>query len=309
MSTITPPQESPEPITNEVSMAEKEPLPGFIDTIRRWNSADWTILGLAVALFGPLWYHLFREWSDPHAPQSYGMLVLPAAGALAWMLRGRVRDLTPKPTPVAAGLLLPGLLLLAMGTLIVQYTIGAFGFVLATAGIVWMRYGTQILRRMVFPLAFLLAMVPLPHEMMNMMTFRLQQISVKWAATILRLFGEVRVEGTRVFMPNYTLDVIAPCSGMTIVLPLLVLVVYYLYLVVAPFWKKVALLLLTFPVALVVNAVRVALIGVVGDAFGNKAATNFHDYSGLITVVCGFGVLYFIAQEMRCHEISEEIAL
>jgi exosortase/archaeosortase family protein len=77
----------------------------------------------------------------------------------------------------------------------------------------------------------------------------------------------------------------------------------------APFWKKAILCALTFPVAMVVNAVRVALIALVGESFGAHAADTFHDYSGLITVVLGFLTLIFIAQEMRCNRIYDEIAL
>jgi exosortase/archaeosortase family protein len=121
--------------------------------------------------------------------------------------------------------------------------------------------------------------------------------------------GDITTRGTRIFLSNYTLDVVAPCSGLTIVLPLFILSLYYLYIVDAPLWKKAFMALLTLPVAMLVNAVRVSLIGIVGELRGAKAADTFHDYSGILTVIAGFAALIFIAQEMKCSRVSDEITL
>ncbi len=283
--------------------------PTFMETLRRVSPADWTLLILLVCLFVPMFRELMQEWDAPHAPQSYGYLILPAAAFLAWMMRSRGAGVPQKPALSGLGLAFAGILLTWGGSLLGSMTIAAVGFVVTTAGAVSARFGTEILRRFWFPIAYLTAIIPLPHEFMNQMTFSLQQMSVKFAAGLLKVFGEVNVEGTRIHLSSYTLDVIAPCSGMTIILPLLVLTVYYLYLMVSPLWKKVVIFLLAIPISLIVNAVRVALIGVVGEAFGGKAAANFHDYSGFLTVGAGFAVLFYVAKEMKCSQISDDIVL
>lgn len=267
------------------------------------------VLTCLLVLFGPMFHAMYELWSDPQAPQAYGLLILPAALALVWMMRSRLVGVPVQPTRVG---LIPsalGIGCLLLGTTINALTISGFGFVLTVWGVVLTRYGWPVVRKLWFPLGFLLAMVPLPHELLNVITFPLQGISVKGAALLLTPLGDVVTRGTRIFLHNYTLDVVAPCSGLTIVLPLFVLSFYYLYMVDAPLWKKGVLVLLTIPVALVVNAVRVALIGVVGEFYGATAADTFHDYSGLITVAAGFAVLILIAQEIKCSHISEEITL
>lgn len=268
---------------------------------------DGLVLACLIGLFAPLFLSLYELWTLPDQPQSYGLLVLPASLLLAWMLRARLQGVTPRPSAWGLMAVMPGLGLLLIGTLAAARTVSALGFIAVLTGVVWTRYGGAVTRRLWFPLAFLLALVPFPTEILNMMTFPLQRLSIQWAALLLKPFGDVMVEGTQLHLGGYTLNVIAPCSGLTIVLPLLVLAVYYLYIIDAPLWKKVFLTALTFPVAMVVNAVRVALIGVVGEAMGAKVATAFHDYSGLITVILGFGVLIFIAKEIRCHQLSDEI--
>ena len=282
---------------------------GFKAFLGKLRPADWLVLAAFAAIYGPMFLAMYDEWTLPEAPQAYALLVLPASLALAWMMRGRARDLTPRPSLSGFVLLLAGLALTLFGTLIGALTITAIGFGVTVAGVVLARYGGVALRRFFFPVAFLVALIPLPHELMNSVTFQLQQLSVQWASKLMGLFGEVNLEGTRVHLSNYTLDVIPACSGLTIILPLMVLAAYYLYIVEAPLWKKLFIFALTIPVALVVNAVRIALIGMVGETISARAAGAFHDYSGLITLVCGFAALILVAKEMRCNQISDEIAL
>lgn len=286
-----------------------KPDAGFKAFLGKLRPADWIILITFAALYSPMFYAMYVEWTMPEAPQAYGLLTLPASLALAWLLRGRAEGLTPRPALSGFALLLSGLLITLFGSLVGALTITAIGFGVTVAGAILARYGGLALRRFIFPVAFLVTLIPLPHELMNSLTFQLQQLSVQWAAKIMGLFGEAKVDGTRIHLSSYTLDVIAPCSGLTIILPLMVLAAYYLYIVNAPLWKKLFIFGLTIPVALIVNALRIALIGMVGETISAKAAAAFHDYSGLITLVCGFAALILVAQEMRCNQISDEIAL
>jgi exosortase len=313
MEALNPPQNVPQ--TERTEAAETTDTKPDADTPRekslwaRLTTGDWVVIGCLLVLFGPMLYEMYELWTEPEAPQAYGLLILPAALGLAWMLRSRLKDLIPRPSAVGLLPVILGIGFLFLGTSVKAITLSGFGFVLVMLGIVWARYGMATVRRLWFPLAFLLAMVPLPHEFLNVITFPLQGLSVKLASLFLTPLGDVTTRGTRIFLSNYTLDVVAPCSGLTIVLPLFILSIYYLYIMDAPLWKKLFLAFLTLPVAMLVNAVRVGLIGVVGELKGAKAADIFHDYSGILTVVAGFAALFFIAQEMKCSRLSEEITL
>ena len=273
------------------------------------HTNDYLIIVCVAALFGPMFFEMYKVWMQPEAPQAYGLLILPAALGLAWMLRTRLKDVPLQPTSAGIGVVGLGLFFLLFGTLLNALTLSALGFVGVVTGIVLVRYGKAVTRHLWFPLAYLLALVPFPSETLNMMTFPLQRFSIHFAALLLRPFSELKIEGTQLHLPNYSLNVIAPCSGLTIVLPIVVLAVYYLYLIDAPRWKKMIILGLTFPVAMFVNAIRVALIGLVGEIVSAKAGNAFHDSSGMITTVLGFILLIVIAREMKCHQIHEEIAL
>lgn len=309
-SQVAPKEEPPKTEAVDITAQEDAaPVPREKSLWARFSVGDWIVLGCLLVLFGPMFADMVALWSESEAPQAYALLILPAALGLAYMLRARLKDLTPRPTVAGLIPVAVGVGLLVLGTFVKAITISGVGFVLVMLGVVWARYGMPTVRRLWFPLAYLLAMVPLPHEFLNVITFPLQGFSVKMAALLLTPLGDVTTRGTRIQLTNYTLDVVAPCSGLTIVLPLFILSLYYLYIVDAPLWKKVFLALLTLPVAMIVNAVRVALIGVVGEFYGTKAADTFHDYSGILTVIAGFAALIFIAQEIKCSRLSEEITL
>jgi len=276
---------------------------------KRLKPIDWAILGVFALMCVPFFQGVWTIWTAEEAPQSYALLILPAALFMAWMLRGRLEGVPVRGSLGGQVVLAVGIGLLFFGTLMNTVTISGVGFVLAIVGLVLGRYGASVARTLWFPLAFLTTMIPLPHELLNVITFPLQGISVKWAALLLQPLGDITVQGTRIHMANYTLDVVAPCSGLTIVLPLFILTTYYMYIVAAPVWKKILMVALTLPISMVVNAFRVAITGLAGDMYGHKAGEAVHDYGGLVTVMVGFAVLYFIAQELKCHRLSDEITL
>lgn len=292
------------PVIKEQSKAPPEPA-----LWKRLKPLDWAIIGVFVLMCVPFFQQVWAIWTVEEAPQSYALLILPAALFMAWMLRGRLEGVPVRDSLGGYVVLAIGIGGLFLGTFINSPPISGIGFVLAIAGLVLARYGVHVARILWFPLAFLTAMIPLPSEMLNVITFPLQGISVKWAALLLQPLGDISVQGTRIHMANYVLDVVAPCSGLTIVLPLFILTTYYMYIVAAPTWKKLLMIGLTLPISMVVNAIRVAITGLAGDMYGDSAGKAVHDYGGLITVMVGFAVLYFIAQELKCHRLSDEITL
>jgi exosortase/archaeosortase family protein len=62
------------------------------------------------------------------------------------------------------------------------------------------------------------------------------------------------------------------------------------------FWSNLAMIALIVPLGLIINGLRIALIGMVGDYNGKEAANTFHDWSGWITLVICFIILSRIAR-------------
>jgi exosortase len=64
-----------------------------------------------------------------------------------------------------------------------------FSLVVVLAGLVWLILGTSFLRQLLFPLAFLGFMIPLPAIVLNAVAFPLQQFAAQSATFCMQLAG------------------------------------------------------------------------------------------------------------------------
>jgi exosortase len=129
-------------------------------------------------------------------------------------------------------------------------------------------------------------------------TYRLQDISAKGAYLLLSLFGlDVDLTGNvlTVFDAGkpHLLNVAEACSGMRMLVAFLALGVAMAYVSLPTIWQRVALVLMGVPVAVFVNVLRVATLGVLTLVNPEFAAGEFHHFIGLLWLVPAF-LLYLL---------------
>ena len=89
-----------------------------------------------------------------------------------------------------------------------------------------------------------------------------------------------------------TLEVAQACSGIRSLVSLLTLAILLGKLTERSIWPRVALALLSVPVAIAANAARVAGTGLAADWVGPRAAEGFfHEFSGWVIFVVAFALL------------------
>ena len=161
------------------------------------------------------------------------------------------------------------------------------------------------MRTAAFPLGFLAMMMPFPGPVLNDLTRGLQDLSTTGAAVLLNLvtFHNVHT-GYQIAMDNFVLFVDVPCSGFKTLLALITFNAFFARMLDGSIGKRILLFLTCLPLALAINIVRIALIGIVGETVGDDAAHIFHDYSGLITLVLGFAVLFTAARMFGCRKFA-----
>ena len=161
--------------------------------------------------------------------------------------------------------------------------------ILLIAGLVWFLLGTAALRRLWFPIAFLLFAVPLPF--VEPLSVPMAQFTGGIAAGVVSLFGmPITVNGAQVTLPNASLVVGAQCSGLRSIVTLLTLVALVVFLVEGSWQAKTLLALSSIPIAIIGNVLRIASLLVVGNAWGVDAAfTYYHDYSGIVFFLSAVG--------------------
>jgi exosortase len=165
--------------------------------------------------------------------------------------------------------------------------------VVVLSGLVWLILGSAFLRELLFPLAFLVFMIPLPAIVMNAIAFPLQLFAAQSATFCMQVAGvPVLREGNTIVLANTTLEVVEACSGIRSLQALLALGAVYGYFTQRTVWKRWALLLLSVPIAIAANAIRVAGTGFLAHFIGPEAAQGFyHSFAGWIVFAVAFVLL------------------
>jgi exosortase len=266
------------------------------------------IVALALLLFYPAWRWLVSEWLG-NDYYSHGLLVPIVAAVLTWRLWAKWPGEDRYLKGAAPGFILVLVALAVYLCALIQraYFAASLAMVVVIAGLVWYLLGPLALRRLAFPIAFLLFMVPLPF--VEPLSIPLAQCTGAVAAAVVRLFGvPVLVSGSQVTLPDTSLVVGAQCSGMRSIVSLMTLVALLIFVLDGPQWGKLSLALSSVPIAILGNAMRVSSLLVVASVWGAEAGFKYyHDYSGIVFFVSAVVLLFMFSRWARCREIRDDI--
>jgi exosortase len=249
-------------------------------------------VALTVAVYGPILYYMVLHWNAV-ADYSHGFLIAPMALYFAWERKPRLRRARIEPSWWGLVPLVLSTVTLVVGRLGVELMNMRVSFVLALMGIVLLLLGRQIFKILAFPLSFLFLMVPLPQSLVNVVAFPLQLTAADWAVDVLYYLRIPALrEGNIIHLPNTTLFVAEACSGLRSLMALVTLGVVFAYFFRKSWGERIVIVLSAIPIAIVVNALRVTITGILTYRFGEKAAEGaIHEFQGLITFSAAFLLL------------------
>ncbi len=273
----------------------------------------WLLLG-GCALAAPVMTHVAREsWSTDQG--AHGPLVL-AIGV--WLLSREwpaARSVARPGSPVLAVALLAVLLpfyVFARVTSTVELEAAAMCAILLTAGLATV--GGPVLRRLWFPLIFLLFAFPPPDTLYALLTQPLKIAVSGWAVTLLGALGyPVAGSGVSIQIGQYEMLVAAACAGMNSLISLTALGLFYSYIRHSANWRYMLLLVLCIlPVAVLANLVRVLLLLLVTYHFGEAAGQGFvHEAAGMtmfVTALLGIFLIDSLAAPLRRRLSARAVA-
>jgi len=250
------------------------------------------LLASFVVLYKGVIVKLIHDWSIDEN-YSHGYLVVPVALYFAWDRRERLLNLSCKSSwlglPVvfaSIGLLLGGML----GAEVFTTEISMLGVI---AGAVLYLGGWGHLRVLLFPILFLISMIPLPAIIFNQITFPLQILASQFGESVLMALQiPVLREGNVINLANTSLEVAEACSGIRSLITLVSLGIACGYFMDKRGWVRTALAVTTVPVAIAANGLRVAGTGVAAYWYGPSVAHGFlHTFSGWLVFVTAFIML------------------
>src|SRR5260370_16812673 len=259
------------------------------------NKLPWTGIAwfgvLLIACYLPVLRRLVHQWNyDPDMGHAFFVPLI--AGFIVWQRRDELAATKPKPS--ASGLLVVawGGLQLFIATVGAELFTARTSFVVRLIGTVWALGGTLILKKLAFPLFLLFFMVPIPSVIYSAATFKLQILASQLADNALSVLSiPVLREGNVLELPNQRLSVVEACSGIRSLLSLTFLSLVYGYFFERKTWLRVVLFLSTIPIAIVANASRVTMTGIMTQVKAELAEGFFHQAEGWVIFMVALVIL------------------
>jgi len=279
MSTTAPP------------FSDRQPASIFVAPATMWITFLVACAALAIA-FAQSLRGLVDIWFESEE-FNYGPILPLICGFLVWQQRDVIERsaFTGSWSGVASLVVAASIALL--GQMATVPVLSHLGIVVALSGLTLATCGWAVFRKLIGAFAILLLAIPLPAFLMNTLSLEMQLLSSKIGVAIVRLFGiSVFLEGNVIDLGVYKLEVAEACSGLRYLFPLMTFGFLMAYLFKVKMWKRAVLFLSSIPIAILMNSVRIGVIGVMVDRWGTAMAEGFlHDFQGWAVFMVSVGVM------------------
>lgn len=263
------------------------------------------LLGVLCALYAPVLGGLCKQaYQDPN--YSHILFVPVFAGFLLWHKRSVITTPVLRPNMFGFVIVLAAQALLYVGSLGAELFLSRMSLLMTILGLVVYFCGWGMVRLLIFPMSFLLFMVPIPAIIYNEVVFPLQLLASRFATEfldVLNIFPVLR-EGNQLVLPNYTIEVVEACSGIRSLMALLTLSVGYGYLAEPRLWVRVFLVTAMVPLAIVSNGLRVVSAALATHYWGPAVAEGLlHTFSGIAIFMFASALLLLTHKTISLIEV------
>ena len=234
---------------------------------------------------------------------------MPIAVLMIWAKRRELAGTVVAPSYGAGGLLCGlGLLVLVVGRASSTNLLEELSLVVTIAGLTLLLLGARVFRILLFPLVYLVAMIPFWEFLTNGLQPYFQAYSATVGVAVVRSLGvPAFLDGFVIQLPNATLEVAQACSGINYLISVYCVGLPMTALLVSSWPKRIFVVLATALIALVSNGLRVAVVCLFayfgirspnGDIHGPFALFRSLLISG-IGFTALFGLVFWLADRDR----------
>jgi len=227
---------------------------------------------------------------------SHGYLVLPLAGLLCWNRGHLFPGVQESPSWVGFWLVGVAVLMRWLGRVGYADFFDAWSILPLVAGAVWVLFGYQSLKWALPAIAFLILMFPLPFQAESLLSWKLQGVATELSTIMLRVLGQSAVnEGHVIWVGDQRLLVEEACSGLRIFIGVAALAFFWAAISNRSWLDRIVLILAAVPLAVLVNAFRITVVGLLNQWFIDPASQQrIHDVSGYFMIPLAFVALYLV---------------
>lgn len=255
-----------------------------------WNEIAW-FGALLILVTLPILRHLVEQWATDE-DVNHGFLVPLVAGWIAWGRREKILALHLQPDRWGLAVMLWGVGQAYLGWLGAELFLQRSAVLILLVGMLLALGGKALVKELAFPLLLLPFMIPIPAVIYNAVTFPLQLFASSVAEWALDLLGyPVLRDGNILELASQKLSVAEACSGIRSLLSLSFLSLFYAYFFDNRVWMRWVLLIATIPIAIIANAGRVTIAGVLSEINPELARGFFHELEGWVIFIIAFLML------------------
>jgi exosortase B len=263
----------------------------LVQTGLRLARSPWGLLALGFGvLYAPTLFDLFTGiWAFWETDaQAHGPLILALSTWLLWRRRDAMAAPSQRSSPFFAWLLV----LLSLSSYVLGRSQGLMllelGSMVPMVGAVLLFRGMGALKAGAFGLFFLLFMIPLPGQIVDVVTQPMKiAVSVVTEFILFNLGYPIARSGVVLQIAQYQLQVADACAGLNTLFTLEALGLVYLNIVRhASMVRNMTLAVLIIPLSFTANVIRVMTLTLVTYYFGDEAAQGFiHGFAGMVLLI------------------------
>ena len=265
------------------------------------------LAALFIWAYWPTLVNLAAAW-DREPDYSHGYLVPPLALLFLWMRRDRFPGADLQYAWLGLALLALSVAARVFGAWVYVDAIDGWSMLLWWGGVACLLLGVRGAFWAAPSVLFLGFMVPLPFSAERLLSLPLQRVATKLSVVSLQMLGQPALsEGNVILLEDHRLEVAQACSGLRIFMGIIALAFAYVVTTRGTWWQKGLIVLAVGPIALISNAARIVITGLLYQFVSGRTAEKFsHDFAGYLMIVFAaalFGMfLWYLGKLVRVEE-------
>lgn len=263
---------------------------------KKFGREEWTVTYIVLIsltwLYLPFLKKLVYDWGT-NDDYSHGYFIPFLTIYFIYSIRNKLKRIDIRPNNLGLFVLLAGLGQLILGKIGSEFFTQRTSLIVVLCGLILFFFGWQYLRKLLFPIGYLIFMIPLPAIIWNKIAFPLQLFSSYLTEQVVSFMGiPIYREGNVLHLAQTSLEVVAACSGLRSLVTMFALSAALAFLSSLSPTRKVILFLSAAPIAIFVNIVRLTATALMATKIGAEAAQGFlHESSGIIVFILGLFLL------------------
>jgi exosortase len=180
----------------------------------------------------------------------------------------------------------------------------AFSIFIFINGAFILLYGMQAYRTALFPLLFLIFIVPIPTALMDSIIYFLQVGSTELTNLLFMASGAPYMRDGFVFhLPNVSVEVAQQCSGIRSSMAIFIVAILAGYMFLKTYWKMIFLVVCAVLIAMFKNGIRIVTLSLLGNYVDPQIlASSLHREGGAPFFILGLLLLAPILFFLRRSE-------